>query len=117
MAEMMKFKDLPYERAVYEEAEKEYHKVMEEFKAAKSGEEQFGVHKKYYALRNKINTMLTIARIRYDIDTADEFYSKENEYYDEIEPKLANLEVEYKKALYGSPYREYLEGKIGKVAF
>lgn len=117
MAKMMKFKDLPYERVVYEDAEKDYRQLMEDFKAAKNGEEQFEVHKKYYALSNKTATMMTIAKIRYDIDTTDEFYSKENDYYDEIEPKLANLTVEYKKALYESPYREYLEGKIGKVAF
>ncbi len=117
MDKMMKFKDLPYERVVYEDVEKEYHKLMEDFKAAKNGEEQFEVHKKYYALSNKTATMMTIAKIRYDIDTADEFYSKENDYYDEIEPKLSNLTVEYKKALYESPYRECLEGKIGKVAF
>ncbi len=117
MAEMMKFKELPYERVVYEEAEKEYRKIIGEFKGAKSGEEQFEVHKKYYALSNKTATMMTIAKIRYDIDTADEFYGKEQEYYDEIEPKLDNLTVEYKQALYESPYREYLEGKIGKVAF
>lgn len=117
MAEMMKFKDLPYERVVYEEAEKEYHKIMEEFKAAGSGEEQFQVHKKYYALRNRMDTMITIARIRFDIDTTDEFYGKEIEHYDTIEPKLANLAVAYKKMMYESPYRDYLEGKIGKVAF
>ena len=34
-----------------------------------------------------------------------------------MQPKLANLIVEYKRAMYDSPYREYLEGKIGKVAF
>ena len=41
MAEMKKFRDLPYQRVVYEEVEKEYRALMDEFKAAKSGEEQF----------------------------------------------------------------------------
>ena len=117
MAEMKKFKDLPYERVVYEEVEKEYRALIDEFKAAKSGEEQFEVHKKYYALSNRTTTMMTIAQIRFDINTEDEFYGKEKEYYDETEPKLSNLVVEYKRAVYDSPYREYLEGKIGKVAF
>jgi len=75
------------------------------------------VHKKYYALSNRTTTMMTIAQIRFDINTEDEFYGKEKEYYDEMEPKLANLVVEYKRAVYDSPYRDYLEGKIGKVAF
>lgn len=113
----MKFKDMPYKRVEYEAAEKEFHELIEEFKTAKSGEEQFEVHKKYYALNNRLSTMMTIAHIRHDIDTTDEFYNKENEYYDEIRPKVANLLVEYKQAMYESPYRAYLEEKIGKVAF
>lgn len=113
----MKFKDMPYKRVEYETAEKELRGLIEEFKAAQSPEEQFEVHKKYYALNNRLSTMMTIAHIRHDIDTTDEFYNKENEYYDEIRPKVANLVVEYKQAMYESPYRAYLEEIIGKVAF
>ena len=113
----MKFKDMPYQRVRYEEAEKEFRQIIEEFRNAKSGEEQFEVHKKYYDFNNRIGTMMTIAHIRHDIDTTDEFYNGEKEYYDEIQPKLANLTVEYKQEMYQSPYRAYLEEKIGKVAF
>lgn len=113
----MKFKDMPYERVNVEDAEKEFKQIMEEFKAAKSGEEQFAVHQKYYKLRNKIYTNLTIAHIRHDIDTMDEFYSKEQDYNDEISPTLNNLEVAYTRQVYESPYRAYLEEKIGPVAF
>lgn len=113
----MKFKDMPYERVNVEEVEKEFRQIMEEFKAAKSGEEQFAVHQKYYKLRNKIYTNLTIAHIRHDIDTMDEFYSKEQDYNDKIDPTLENLEIEYMKLVYESPYRAYLEEKIGPVAF
>ena len=102
---------------VYEEAEKEYRQLIEDFRAAGSGEEQFKVHERYYALNDRIGTMMTIAHIRHDIDTADEFYNGEKDYYDEIQPKLANLTVEYQQEMYHSPYRSYLEKKIGKVAF
>ena len=108
---------MPYHRVVYEEAEKEYRQLIEDFRAAGSGEEQFKVHERYYALNDRIGTMMTIAHIRHDIDTADEFYNGEKDYYDEIQPKLANLTVEYQQEMYHSPYRSYLEKKIGKVAF
>ncbi len=113
----MKFQDMPYERVEYAQAEKEYRQIIADFQAALSGEEQFKVHERYYALNNKVGTMMTIAHIRHDIDTTDEFYNGEKEYYDEIQPKLANLTVEYQRGMYESPYRSYLEGKIGKVAF
>lgn len=113
----MKFKDMPYKRVEYEEAEKEYRRIIEAFQSARSGEEQFEIHKSYYALSNRLSTMMTIAHIRHDIDTTDDFYNQEKEYYDEIEPKLSNLVIEYKQAMYRSPYRAYLEEKIGRVAF
>jgi len=113
----MKFKDMPYERVNVKDVEKEFKQIMEEFKAAGSGEEQFAVHQKYYKLRTKIYTNLNIAHIRHDIDTVDEFYSKEQDYNDEISPTLNNLEVAYTRQVYESPYRAYLEEKIGPVAF
>ncbi len=113
----MKFKDMPYERVDFDRVEKEMKALMEDFDAAKSGEEQFEVHRKYYKLTDQVETAMTIAHIRYDADTSDEFYSKEHEFYDEKGPVYSNLVLEYQKKLYASPYRSYLEEKIGSVAF
>lgn len=113
----MKFSEMPYERMPYETVEAEYKAIMEEFTKAQSGEEQFRIHQKQYELSDKIDTYMTIAHIRHDIDTKDEFYDKEQNYYDEISPKISNLRVEYGKLLFNSPYRDYLEEKIGHVAF
>lgn len=113
----MKFKDMPYERVDFAKATEEMQELIAEFKAAKSGEEQFETHRKYYALSDKIATQFTIAYIRHDVDTTDEFYDKEHDYYDEQFPVFQNVMQEYQKAMYESPYREYLENKIGKVAF
>lgn len=113
----MKFKDMPYERVDFDKAERELRALMEEFENAKSGEEQFAVHQKYYELTDRVSTMMTIAHIRYDVDTSDEFYSKEHEYYDEKGPIYKSVALEYEKKMYASPYREYLEKKIGPVAF
>lgn len=113
----MRFSEMPYERIDFKEIEQRYKILMKEFKEAQSGEEQFEVHKRYYELSDEITTALTIAEIRHDIDTKDEFYDKEQEYYDEIRPMIHNLEVAYARQMYESPYRECLEEKIGPVAF
>ena len=113
----MKFKDMPYQRVDFDEVEKQMRALMEEFDAAKDGEEQFAVHQKYYALTDKVGTLMTIAHIRYDVDTTDEFYSAEHEYYNEKSPIYRNLALEYEKKLYASPYRDKLAEKIGPVAF
>ena len=113
----MKFSEMPYERVECDKVKEEFLAIMEASKAAKSGEEQFEVHKKYYALTNRVRSMMTIAHIRHDGYTEDEFYKAEQEYYDQIGPELQNLMVAYSKSLYESPYRAYLEEKIGPVAF
>lgn len=113
----MKFKDMPYERIDFKQAKKELTGLMEELKAAKSGEEQFETHKKFYKLNGKVQTQVTICSIRHTIDTTDEFYEKEQKYYDEQTPAYSSLCVAYQQLLFESPYRDVLEEKIGPVAF
>jgi M3 family oligoendopeptidase len=113
----MKFSEMPYKRIDLNETKAKYEELIKEFANAKSGEEQFEVHKKYYKFSDEIDTMITIAEIRHDIDTKDEFYDKEQDYNDEILPEISNLELKYTQQMYESPYRDYLEEKIGHVAF
>lgn len=113
----MKFQDMPYERVDFAKVESEFRQIMEEFDKAESGGEQFAVHQKYYELTDRVSTLMTIAKIRYDIDTTDEFYSAEYKYYDEQGPVFQNLVIAYQKKVFDSPYRDYLVEKIGPVAF
>ena len=113
----MKFKEMPYERIDFDEVQRELKELMEAFDAAKSGEEQFAIHQKYYKLTGRVDSMYTIANIRFDVDTSDAFYEKEHEYYDEKMPEYSNVLLAYQKKLYESPFRDYLEKKIGPVAF
>ena len=113
----MKFSEMPYTRVDMQELEKAYQDLTDRAKNAKSGEELFAVHQEYYQVTGEANTNYTIASIRHDIDTTDEFYEKENDYYDEILPTWQNLDVAYLRVLYESPHREYMESKIGKVVF
>lgn len=113
----MKFKDMPYERINFEQAKQELEALMEEMKKAKSGEEQFEVHKKFYKLNDRVQTQVTICSIRHTMDTTDSFYEEEQNYYDAQVPAYSNLCVAYQKLLYDSPFRNVLEEKIGPVAF
>ena len=114
---MVKFSDMPYERADLEAAGRELKALAKALCDAKSGEEQFEIHQKYYALKSRTETMVTLAQIRHDIDVTDEFYDQEQEYYDREIPVYENYVNQYKKTLYATPFRSFMEGKIGKVAF
>lgn len=113
----MKFQDMLYKRVDFNEVRTKFRGLMEEFQNAKSAEEQFEVHKKYYQLINDVETYSTIASIRHDVDTVDEFYRQEKDYYDAEMPAYQDMVIEYQKMLFQSPHRAYLEEKIGPVAF
>lgn len=113
----MKFSEMPYTRVDMNKVEETYKNLIERAKNAKSGEELFAVHQERYQFMGDVATNMTLAHIRHDIDTADEFYTAENDYYDEVSPLLENYDNMYSKILFESPHRAYMESKIGKVPF
>ena len=117
MGKMVKFSQMPYERVDFDGLKLEFERLEKALDDAQSGEEQFAIHQRYYELTGYVQTMTEIAQIRHDIDMTDEFYKKEQEYNDQYMPMYRAMTVSYQKKLYHSPYREYLESRIGKVAF
>ena len=113
----MKFSQMPYTRVDIDEIKAKFHELEERMDKATSGEEQFRVHEEFYKITGHAQTLMTIAEIRHDIDTTDAFYEEEQNYYDQVRPIFQNLLVSYQKKLYYSPFRPYLEDRIGKVAF
>ena len=108
---------MEYSRVRIEDVIKQFEELIAEFKAAKTAEEEFEVHKKYYGYVKDFDTMTTIASIRNSINTADEFYDEEMKYYRENIPLAQDKMQEYSMLVFNSKNRDYLEDKLGKVAF
>ena len=66
----------------------------------------------YLRLYSEYHTMSALAYMRYSINTADEFYSTENDHYDEIGPAVHSLIADYAAALLDSPFRAELEREL-----
>ncbi|MBC5649836.1 M3 family oligoendopeptidase [Blautia segnis] len=113
----MKFSEMPYNRVDFPAVIAQGKEIIQRASQAKSGEEQFEIHQEFYKLLDHVNTLYTIAHIRRDGNVADAFYEEENAYYDEMLPELTALGNEYQKVLFATPYRAYMEEKIGPVAF
>lgn len=113
----MKFSKMPYNRVDKDKVIADIEELKNRILLATSGEEQFEIHQNFYKIYDEMQSDITIASIRHTIDVTDEFYSKEEEYNDEIGPLLDHAVAEYYEVLYHSKYREYLEEKIGRVAF
>ena len=113
----MKFSEMPYTRVDLDKVKEEFSKIESDFSSARSGEEQFAVHQRYYRLSDRLTTLMTISHIRHNIDMTDSFYEQEQAYYDEIAPVLKKMSVSYHEKVRLSKFRPYLEEKIGPVAF
>ena len=114
---MTTFKEFVYKRPNIEDLKEQQLAIIEQFKQAKSVEEQSDLIEKFNALSNDYSTMANLVFIRASIDTTDEFYQEERDYFDDVGPELEEVSTEYYKALVASPYRMQLEEKWGQQLF
>ncbi len=113
----MKFKDMPYKRVDYDKTAEQFKALTKRSKKQKRRRTLLGDPSEYYKVYQNMMDSMTIAEIRHDGNTADPFYAAEKDYYDETAPMLSSLATDYQRALYESPYRSFMEEKIGRVAF
>ncbi|HEY2420314.1 MAG TPA: M3 family oligoendopeptidase [Neobacillus sp.] len=113
----MSFETYTYQRPDLEEVKANFHVAIENFKNARSVEEQINAMQEVNKLRNGLSTMLNLCSIRHSIDTNDEFYKAEQDYMDEIEPEIEGLVTKYYQALVDSKFQSELKEKWGKQLF
>ena len=113
----MNFNDYKYERIDIDAVKKQFEELIGSFSKADSAEKQCEIMDKVINLRNYIDTMITLVSIRHSINTADDFYDKENDYCDEISPLLYGFTTDFYEALVTSKFRKELEDKYGKFLF
>ena len=113
----MKFADISYTRADFDAAARFYASAAERLSAAGSFEEAESVFLEVEDFSAKFDTALTVANIRHDIDTRDEFYDAEVAYIDEHAPELEEYVQRWQDALLKTPYRAAFEEKYNRVMF
>ncbi len=113
----MKFNDYPYQRPDMEAIRTETLALLQQFEQAKSADEQSEIIHKVNQIRSSFSTMQNIAYIRYSIDTTNEAYNAEQEFFDENMPIFGEYGDMFYRALINSKFREALEAKFGKQFF
>lgn len=113
----MKFSDFEYKRPVYEDVKVEFLYIVGEIENSSTYKEQKEKIDKLNVLRNTVETMSTIASIRYTINTRDEFYEKEREYWDEYSPLYDELNSNFYKAIVSSNFKEDIIKDFGEQFF
>lgn len=111
------FPDFPYERPDLKKEEDAFRTVLADLKSASSVETAIAAVERIDAIRAGISTLQNICYIRYSIDTRDEFYQTEKQWFDENMPATQAWSMEYYQALIDSPHRTALETRFGKQFF
>lgn len=113
----MKFKEYKYQRPDLEKIKKEL-----ETQLALIGESQpFEVEKKaieeIYKINDYIGSQEVLVSIRNSVNTKDEFYEVEKEFFDENGPVLQEYDHEMNLKLLKSKHRKELENLLGTLIF
>ena len=110
----MKFSQFEYTRPKYEESKAEILKLVDNVKLSSRYNEQKINIDKLNEIRNNIETMSTICSIRHSINTEDEFYEKEKEYWDEYSPLYEELNSSFYNVLLNSKFKEDIVKDYGQ---
>ena len=113
----MHFKDMEYVRPDMDKLKTDMRAAMIEFENAQTFEEQLKVIDLLNDLRIEFVSMRTLAFINYSVNTADEKYEEEQDFFDDKYPEYSELISEYYKLLVNSKFRTQLEEKYGKQLF
>ena len=114
----MTFSQLEYKRVDMEALKAQFADLIKQLTEAKSFEEADKIFLAQEELEGStIRTMRTIASIRRDIDTRDEFYDAEMNFYNKELPLMQPLRKAWTDAMLNSPFRADFEKKYGNVSF
>jgi oligoendopeptidase F len=113
----MKFGEMPYKRPDGKMLMRHTEELASRINQAKSSDEVIEIIKEYDELSCELRSQNSIAYIRNTVDTRDEFYDNEKNFYDEFMPEYQEKDQLFMKALYECPYRNELEKTISPVVF
>lgn len=110
----MKFNDIPYQRPSIQEFEKAFKAILSKLELANTFEVQNEALIDLYKLNDDFNTMFELGNIKYTLDTNNEAFEKEVNYYDEVMPVVESLFNSYYKVLNASKFKTALTKKWGE---
>ena len=113
----MIFSEMPYKRPDPEKVTAEIKEATEKLKNARSYEEARAVFLETEERSKAVETAATLAYIRQSIDTRDEFYSKEKEFWDNFGPEIEEYKQAWLEAMLQSPFRKDFEKEYGDLLF
>ncbi len=113
----MKFSEMKYERPDAEALKARLSELSKKLGGAQSYEEAKKAFLEIEELGAEFSTDSTLASIRHSIDARDEFYDKENDFWNALLPELEEYTDANNKAMLKSPFRPEFEKEFGTLMF
>ena len=113
----MKFSEMPYKRPDIPSVTAEGAEITAAVKNAKTAQEVLAQYEKFKELCKRLYTLAVLSYIRHTINTKDDFYDKENDFFDENNPLIEKLEIDYYREMVGSPFRSEVSKVLGDFWF
>ena len=113
----MKFSDMKYVRPNLEKLKAELSEINGNIVNASSADEAAAEYKKAEKLSMEYSSMGSLCYIRHTINTKDEFYETENDFFDENGPVVSDLLNKINRSLLESKFRKELEAEFGSLLF
>ena len=113
----LKFSDYEYKRPDYTTYKAEATEAIEQLQNAEDADIAVAAVMLMNGLLNETDKQANLAYIRQSINTKDEFYQAEQEYWDEYGPLFTEINTLYYHALLETPYRMELEQVLPKQYF
>ena len=112
----MKFSEIEYKRVSIDPVPEELLLLERRLAEADSAEEFMAAFRELDKYKKELQTMSALVYIRHTIDTRDEYYRAEQDYYDQNMPALEDVFVRIGRSLLKSRFRDELESSIGSLA-
>ena len=113
----MKFSEMKYERPNMDEVFGKLAEMTQALRHAETYAQAKDVFEEEDKYCSHIETLQTLAQIRYDINTNDSFYKTENEFWMTVSPQMEEYTNSFNDALLDSPFRKEFEADYGNILF
>ncbi len=113
----MKFSEMPYQRPDLDKIKAQFAAVTQRFAAAPDYAAVKAAFLEEQTLNKHVDTLANLASIRNTIDTRDEFYDGEMNFWNAATPRIQECQNAWSAALLASPYRKQLGEEYGELMF
>ena len=113
----MKFSQMPYSRPELDKVKSSFEDLNQRLENAESYDAAKEVFLECEKFKKHLYTLAALASVRNSIDTRDEFYDSEMQFWNTAEPEIQEYEQKWTSTLLNSKFRDNFSKEFGDLMF